>query len=692
MAQSPLKEIPSSEIGSYLQNWDALGSMITRGRSFSGYERNCCFLNLGSETKGSSINFADISAASGLNLIDDTRAIIATDWDHDGDLDLWVTNREGPRVRLLRNNLEQDQRSGSVSLHLKGTTCNLDAIGAKLTLIMGPKRMTRALRAGDGFLSQSSKRILFGMKKNISEKGTLEVIWPGGQKETFEDIVQGSVYRIVQGSGKAQKITKKERKINLQESRPEPQSQTEQARIILTQRVKAPLIEYVDFNGNLKQYDPDQDNNSPSLINLWASWCGPCVAELSEFKKYYSQIQSKELQIIALTTEFITENDSKPDLEKAKELIKKNNYPFKVGVTDAKSLRLLTLLNNQLFSRERPLPLPSSFLLDKHGNLAIIYRGPVSTDQLIKDINLLNASPRAVSEASFPFKSNDGSELFKIGPLDFAKAYQEGGYFEEALLEAQKITNEESNGKVDSSPISKAKAWIFIAAQEQSQRNWEPATVAYQKAIDLLPNQPLLKIQSGVVLWMAEKHDEANALFKGVAEAGSDNPVILDTLGKAHQQIGREQEAINFYEKAIALKPEHAPYQINLAIAHQRNNAPSEAVKIYREIIANNEPALNAKNNLAWILATDPDEGIRDAKSALELSEEVNQRTGYTNFATLDTLAAAQAENGQFAKAVMTINKAIKNARATGKLKTLDKLQEKAQLYSSKSPFRSHKK
>ena len=149
--------------------------------------------------------------------------------------------------------------------------------------------------------------------------------------------------------------------------------------------------------------------------------------------------------------------------------------------------------------------------------------------------------------------------------------------------------------------------------------------------------------------------------------------MILDTLGKAHQQIGREQEAINFYEKAIALKPEHAPYQINLAIAHQRNNEPSEAVKIYREIIANNEPALNAKNNLAWILATDPDEGIRDAKSALELSEEVNQRTGYTNFATLDTLAAAQAENGQFAKAVMTINKAIKNARATGKLKTLDK-------------------
>ena len=81
-----------------------------------------------------------------------------------------------------------------------------------------------------------------------------------------------------------------------------------------------------------------------------------------------------------------------------------------------------------------------------------------------------------------------------------------------------------------------------------------------------------------------------------------------------------------------------------------------------------NNLALNAKNNLAWILATDPDDTIRDAKSALKLSEEVNQKTGHKNFATLDTLAAAQAESGQFAEAVKTINKAIKSARAAGKL------------------------
>ena len=70
----------------------------------------------------------------------------------------------------------------------------------------------------------------------------------------------------------------------------------------------------------------------------------------------------------------------------------------------------------------------------------------------------------------------------------------------------------------------------------------------------------------------------------------------------------------------------------------------------------------------------------------------MNQKTGHKNFATLDTLAAAQAENGQFAEAVKTINKAIKSARAAGKLQIVDKLLQKAVIYSSKNPYRSSNK
>ena len=102
MAQSPTIKTARSELSGYLKSWEALGSMISRGRSFSGYEKNCVFLN--TSTKNS-LNFTDISAVSGIDFIDDGRALIATDWDHDGDLDIWSTNRTAPRIRFLKNNL-----------------------------------------------------------------------------------------------------------------------------------------------------------------------------------------------------------------------------------------------------------------------------------------------------------------------------------------------------------------------------------------------------------------------------------------------------------------------------------------------------------------------------------------------------------------------------------------------------------
>ena len=51
-----------------------LTQMMDAGRSFSGNERNCFFVNLGNG------RFADISGLSGLDFADDGRAIGLTDW------------------------------------------------------------------------------------------------------------------------------------------------------------------------------------------------------------------------------------------------------------------------------------------------------------------------------------------------------------------------------------------------------------------------------------------------------------------------------------------------------------------------------------------------------------------------------------------------------------------------------------
>ena len=88
-----------NRIFAYRKAWKALNTMLEEGRSYSGFERNCAFLNLG----GGQTQFADISGACGLDLMDDGRAIAVTDWDFDGKLDFWISNRTAPRIRLQHN-------------------------------------------------------------------------------------------------------------------------------------------------------------------------------------------------------------------------------------------------------------------------------------------------------------------------------------------------------------------------------------------------------------------------------------------------------------------------------------------------------------------------------------------------------------------------------------------------------------
>ena len=56
----------------YVRGWQALYELARRGRSFSGQERHCAFLNLGGDE-----GFADASAAASLDFDDDGRAVNA---------------------------------------------------------------------------------------------------------------------------------------------------------------------------------------------------------------------------------------------------------------------------------------------------------------------------------------------------------------------------------------------------------------------------------------------------------------------------------------------------------------------------------------------------------------------------------------------------------------------------------------
>ena len=154
----------------YSAAWAAIMRLARAGSSWSGRERNCAFLNFGDVEQGA--RFANVSAVSGLDFPDDGRALAVTDWDGDGDLDLWARNRNAPRLRMLRNNASTDDPGAQnwIALRLEGRKVNRDAIGARAEVVLADgTRLQKTVHAGTGFLSQSSKWLHFGLGSGTPE-------------------------------------------------------------------------------------------------------------------------------------------------------------------------------------------------------------------------------------------------------------------------------------------------------------------------------------------------------------------------------------------------------------------------------------------------------------------------------------------------------------------------------------------
>ncbi|MGF1671432.1 MAG: CRTAC1 family protein, partial [Balneolaceae bacterium] len=117
------------------------------------------------------------------------------DYNNNGNLDLVINNHNGPAV-LLENQTETDYNWFQVSL--EGTASNRSAIGARMRLITSAGIQIREVGSQRSYLSQNSLVQHFGLK-NETSVDTLEIIWPGGGKQSFENLPVNQRIHIVKG-------------------------------------------------------------------------------------------------------------------------------------------------------------------------------------------------------------------------------------------------------------------------------------------------------------------------------------------------------------------------------------------------------------------------------------------------------------------------------------------------------------
>ncbi len=375
-----------------MQNQHRLYQFIREGKSFSGHERNCCFLNLGNG------RYANISATSGLDFADDARGLALTDWDRDGDLDLWITNRSGPRLRYLQNNVGCGDQT--LQFQLIGKQCPRDAIGARVTVALGERKLLKTLRAGDGYLAQSSKWLHFGLPAG-EPVTAIQVQWPGGQRQEIGTLALGRRYLIEQGEPPREidRLTPQSLvKSGQQVAKPQAESQmavgrdgSESTRAYVAQLkspIPVPSIPYVTKAELETALQPT--TGKYTVVALWASWCAPCLRELSELAAAEETLAKANIDILTLSIDGVTDQaTTRADAIAAQDRLE---LPFPSGFATSLTLDRLQQIHNQCFGLHTPLPLPTSFVFDDRRRLVAVLKGPADVQQLI---GAIQPSPQA---------------------------------------------------------------------------------------------------------------------------------------------------------------------------------------------------------------------------------------------------------------------------------------------------------
>jgi Flp pilus assembly protein TadD len=229
----------------------------------------------------------------------------------------------------------------------------------------------------------------------------------------------------------------------------------------------------------------------------------------------------------------------------------------------------------------------------------------------------------------------------------------------------------------------------------------EEAVRHYQESLRVKPDDAIAHNNLGLVLLKQGRVDDAIRQYEEAIRANPQYAVAYDNLGIALARKGQTEEAIRQFREALRLRPDRPGTRRNLGYAATEypkalgSLASSLAAQgEYAEAIRSCRAALQAQpdqedilNNLAWLLATCPDATLRDGPEAVRLAAHACELTGYTRPLLIGTLAASQAEAGDFPAAIATAERAAALATNQHLEEVATRNRELIQLYRRGQPF-----
>jgi len=186
------------------------------------------------------------------------------------------------------------------------------------------------------------------------------------------------------------------------------------------------------------------------------------------------------------------------------------------------------------------------------------------------------------------------------------------------------------------------------------QRKLDQVIAEMEEQLKRTPDDREMLIQMAMLCTAQHQAQKAIAIYSSILAANPDNVEALQGRANALLGIGKHAEALADFNKAVKLGVDDS----------------------------------GTLNNLAWMLATSPDDALRDGRRAVELATKACELSDYKQAHILSTLAAAYAETGDFETAIKWSQKAQEISKKGSDPTVQQSLEKELKTYQQHKPWR----
>jgi tetratricopeptide (TPR) repeat protein len=212
----------------------------------------------------------------------------------------------------------------------------------------------------------------------------------------------------------------------------------------------------------------------------------------------------------------------------------------------------------------------------------------------------------------------------------------------------------------------------------------EEALADFDQALKLKPDHVNGWFNRGEIKAQLGNFADAVADYSQALKLKPDDHGSLVSRAAALRQQGKLDEALRDISRALQIQPDYAPAYCERGEIETGLGQWVNAAEDFRTAARTDNKLGRAFRGVAWLMATCPDLKVRNAELALSAAEKAIELDGNDDYRTLDVLAAAQANLGQFETAQATMQKALQLAPQ----EVQGPLQARLRLYASKQPYR----